>query len=90
MANIDYIKLYKLQDDAKDIIDIYLIDKYYTFNSVEIIEILHKKAEFIYYDLIIRFKTFPSILNRQINLIEPYLLDNFENEYLELINNIIS
>ena len=78
------------RDNAKDIFDIYLINKYYTINWIEIIGIAHKKADFNNDDLIIRLKTFPTILIRQINMIEPHFLDNFENEYNNIINEIES
>jgi predicted nucleotidyltransferase component of viral defense system len=76
------------RDNPKDIFDIYLINKYYTFNWAEIVNIAHQKADFKNDDLIIRLKSFPIKLLNQINLIDVHFLDNFEIEYYNIIDEM--
>jgi len=58
------------RDSAKDIFDIYLLDKYYDFDYKEILRVTHQKAGFSDDDLIIRLKTFPLSLMKNISLVE--------------------
>jgi len=76
------------RDNPKDIFDIFLIDKYYKYNWKAILEIAHKKAGFDDDDLIIRFKTFPSALLKNIHLIDSSFLNNFEEEFNFIIEKI--
>ena len=91
--NIENILANKLtavvgRDNPKDIFDIYLIYKYYDFDWNNILEIAHKKAGFASEDLITRLKTFPISLLKNINLIESDFLNDFNEEYLLIINEI--
>jgi len=76
------------RDEAKDIFDIYLICKFYDFDWKEILEIAHKKATFAHEDLIIRLKTFPLELIRNINVIDYDFLKDFEIEFPLIVEEI--
>jgi len=76
------------RDSPKDIFDIFLISKYYNYNWKDILDIAHEKAGFYNDDLILRLKTFPIKLLKNINLIDKSFLDNFEFEYQKIIENI--
>lgn len=78
------------RDNAKDIFDIYLISKFNNYDWKEILDIAHKKAGFYNDDLIIRLKTFPTQLLKNISLIEPSFLDNFSEEFKTIIEEIES
>ncbi len=78
------------RDEEKDIFDIYLICKYYDFDWNEILKIAHKKSSFAHEDLIIRLKSFPLKLLKNINIIDKNFLNDFEKEFeiiIEEINN---
>ncbi|OQY49853.1 MAG: hypothetical protein B6240_02700, partial [Desulfobacteraceae bacterium 4572_87] len=49
------------RDNPKDIFDIYLISKFYTFSWSDILNSAHKKAGFSNEDLIIRLKSFQEL-----------------------------
>ncbi len=76
------------RDSAKDIFDIYLIDKFYNYDYKEILNVAHDKAEFSNDDLIIRLKTFPVSLLKNIFLVDLSFLDDFEERYKLVIKNI--
>jgi len=76
------------RDEPKDIFDIYMISKFYSFSWQDILEASHKKAYFSHEDLIIRLKTFPLELIESINLIDLNFLDNFEKEFPLIIEEI--
>jgi len=76
------------RDNPKDIFDIYLIAKFYTFSWKDILKSAHKKAYFRDEELIIRLKTFPSELLKNIKLIDKNFLDNFDEEFKRVINDI--
>lgn len=76
------------RDSAKDIFDIYLIDKLYDYRWDNILDIAHHKAGFSNHDLIIRLKTFPLSLLKNISLVDNNFLDNFETEYKVIIDKI--
>ncbi len=78
------------RDSAKDIFDIYLIDKFYDFDYKEILNAAHKKAGFSDDDLIIRLKTFPTSLLNGISLVDLSFLDDFEDRYKLVIKKIES
>ncbi len=76
------------RDNPKDIFDLYLINKYYTFNWSEILFSAKEKSEFSIDDLIIRLKSFPISLLKSINLIDNNFLENFEMEFNALIKTV--
>jgi len=76
------------RDDPKDIFDIYLIAKFYTFSWKDILKSAHKKAYFSDEELIIRLKTFPPELLKKIKIIDKNFLDNFDEEFKKVINDI--
>ncbi len=76
------------RDNAKDIFDIYLMDKFYDFNYKEILSVTHQKASFNDDDLIIRLRTFPLSLLKNISLVDSSFLDNFEEKYKLIIEKI--
>lgn len=76
------------RDNPKDIFDIYLIWKYYDFNWKDIIDSAHEKAGFSDEELIIRFKSFPHSLLKEIKLTDKTFLDSFDKEFPLLLNEI--
>ncbi len=77
------------RDNPKDIFDIYLIYKYYSFSWREILDSAHEKAEFTDEDLIIRLKTFPEVLLKSIHCIDQHFLDSFGDEFPAIIDEIV-
>lgn len=78
------------RDNPKDIFDIYLIWKYYKFDWTEIAQSAHEKAGFSDEELIVRLKSFPRSLLDDIILVDKYFLDDFDNEYPKLVDEISS
>ena len=76
------------RDDPKDIFDIYLIAKFYSFDWSEIIQSAKIKSAFNLDDLIARLKSFPKKLLDRINLVDDAFLDNFPTEFTALIEEI--
>jgi len=76
------------RDNPKDIFDIFLLDTFYDFDYVEILKIAHEKAGFNNDDLIIRLKTFPIMLLKNILLVDASFLDDFEEKYMLLIEKL--
>jgi predicted nucleotidyltransferase component of viral defense system len=76
------------RDNAKDVFDIYLIDKFYKINWIEILKISQKKTVFDNNELIIRLKTFPISLLNNISLVDEKFLDNFEDEFKITVEKI--
>lgn len=76
------------RDNAKDVFDVFLIASFYEVKWSHILEIAHKKAAFSNDDLIIRLKTFPTSLLKNILLLDKVFLDNFENNYQSLVKKI--
>ena len=76
------------RDDPKDIFDIYLIAKFYTFSWRDILKSAHKKAYFSDEELLIRLKTFPSELLKKIKLIDEHFLDDFDEEFKKIVGKI--
>ena len=76
------------RDNPKDVFDIYLISKFYTFAWEDILNSAHEKAEFNNEDLIIRLKSFPINLLERIKLVDIKFLNNFKNEFMTLIEDI--
>ena len=76
------------RDNPKDIFDIYLISKYYRFDWKEILESAHQKAGFGDEELIVRLKSFPKHLLKQINLIDNTFLKDFDQQFEIIIKEI--
>ncbi len=76
------------RDNPKDIFDIYLISRFYTIDWYEILESAQDKSVFSFDDLIIRLQSFPSQLLHGINLIDKDFLNNFKNDFSDLIEII--
>ena len=77
------------RDDPKDIFDVYLIARFYSFDWLEIIHSAKEKSAFNLEDLIARMKSFPPELLDRINLIDRKFLDNFTTEFATMIEEII-
>ncbi len=76
------------RDNPKDIFDIYLISKYYSIDWQEILNSAQEKSVFSIDDLIVRLKSFPHRLLGSINLIEGDFLDLFQDDFVNLIEEI--
>jgi len=76
------------RDNPKDIFDLYLISNSYTIDWKEILQSAHEKAGFSDDELIIRLKTFPSELLKNIRLKDESFLDDFEKEFPKIIETI--
>lgn len=76
------------RDNPKDIFDIYLICKYYSFDWNEILNAAHKKAGFSNEELIIRLKSFPKELLKEIKIIDETFLDDFDIDFVKIIDEI--
>ncbi len=92
--NLDNILSNKLcavigRDNPKDVFDIFLIYKMYTFSWKEVLDAAHKKAFFSDDDLIIRLKVFPRYLLKHIKLIDSSFLHDFDKTYAKIIDEII-
>ncbi len=77
------------RDNPKDIFDIFLICKFYKFDWKDILESAHQKAGFSNEELIIRLKSFPSILLQEIKIIDNSFLENFDIYFSKIIDEII-
>ena len=78
------------RDNPKDIFDIYLITKFYKVDWADILKSAHEKAGFSDEELIIRLKSFPKNLLNEINIIDKHFLNNFEDEFKNVITKKIS
>ena len=76
------------RDNPKDIFDIYLISKYYSFSWSDILESAHLKAVFNDDELLLRLKTFPVDLLSKINIIDKTFLDGFDENFSLLVDKI--
>ncbi len=76
------------RDNPKDIFDIYLISKYYSFDWKEILESAHQKAGFSDEELIVRLKSFPKHLFHKINLIDHDFLNDFDQYFGVIIEEL--
>ncbi len=76
------------RDNPKDIFDIYLISKHYSFSWDEILVSAHEKAGFSDDDLLVRLKTFPMDLLNKINIIDDTFLDDFNKNFPKIIDEI--
>jgi len=77
------------RDDPKDIFDIYLIARFYSFDWQEIIHSAKEKTSFNLDELIVRMESFPTKLLNRIHLIDTKFLDNFAIEFPAIIEEII-
>lgn len=78
------------RDNPKDIFDIYLIWKNYEIDWSEMLHAAHQKAGFSNEELIIRLKSFPKELLKEIKLIDDTFLDDFEKEFKLIIDELIN
>ena len=76
------------RDNPKDIFDIYLIAKNYDIIWKDILESAHTKAGFSNDELLIRLQSFPSVLMESIKLVDSHFLDDFDNEFPIIINEL--
>lgn len=76
------------RDNPKDIFDIYLICKFYSFSWQSILKSAHEKSEFSNNDLLVRLKCFPKELLQNINIIDKSFLNNFEKDFEKIIEEI--
>jgi predicted nucleotidyltransferase component of viral defense system len=76
------------RDNPKDIFDIYLIRKFYTFDWKEILGSAHQKAGFSNEELLVRLKSFPKELLKEIKITDETFLDDFAEEFLNIIEEI--
>jgi predicted nucleotidyltransferase component of viral defense system len=78
------------RDNPKDIFDLYLIVKYNNIDWDEIILSAKDKTNFAIEDLQVRLKSFPKSWLKKINLIDETFLDNFDEEFNIIIENIVN
>jgi len=76
------------RDNPKDIFDIFLICKFYSFNWKEMLQWAHQKAGFSDEELIIRLKTFPKDLLNELKIIDKTFLDDFDIHFSKIIKDI--
>jgi predicted nucleotidyltransferase component of viral defense system len=76
------------RDNPKDIFDIYLINRYYSVDWSEILESAQEKSVFSIDDLIVRLRSFPHRLLESINIIDENFLDSFQDDFIDLIEEI--
>ena len=76
------------RDNPKDIFDIYLISVFYSFDWTEILSSAHRKAGFGNEDLIIRLKSFPARLLKNIQSTDPDFLNSFDTDFPVIIDEI--
>jgi len=73
------------RDEAKDVFDLFIIDKFFNLQYKNIIECAKKKAIFNIEDLIYRLKTFPKSWIYKLNIIDRNLLNEFDLNFIENI-----
>ena len=76
------------RDDPKDIFDLYLISKYHSFSWENILNSAHEKMQFHDDDLVIRLKSFPKKLLDKLDIIDCNFLENFNEDFLKIIDEI--
>ncbi len=76
------------RDNPKDIFDIHLIYKFYSFEWKEILDAAHEKAGFSNEELIIRLKSFPKELLKEIKIIDTTFLNDFDIDFPKIIDEI--
>lgn len=78
------------RDNPKDVFDIFLICNFYAFDWKDILKSAHLKAGFTNEELIIRLKSFPSIMLKEIKIIDDNFLNDFDNKFSKIVEDIIS
>ncbi|MDQ1340304.1 MAG: Nucleotidyl transferase AbiEii/AbiGii toxin family protein [Campylobacterota bacterium] len=76
------------RDNPKDIFDLFLIWKFYKIEWQEILDAAHQKASFSNEELLVRLKSFPQELLKEIKIVDKNFLDNFSIEFLKIIEEI--
>lgn len=76
------------RDNPKDIFDIYLISKNYTFNWSEILNNAQEKLHFQKEDLLYRLQSFPISLLKKLKTTDEHFLDAFESNFAKIIHDI--
>lgn len=77
------------RDNPKDIFDIYLVCKFYSFSWSEILSSAHQKAEFRDEELVVRLNSFPVKLLDTVNCIDWSFLNDFQDEFPLIIEEIV-
>ena len=72
------------RDEAKDVVDIWLLDRFYGFDILKIIKDAKKKMFFMSEDLIYRLKTFPKELLEKVDFVDKKYKDEFLLTYDEM------
>ncbi len=78
------------RDNPKDIFDIVLIYTYYSFSWSEILKSAHQKAGFANEDLVVRLKSFPKSMLKQIKCIDCSFLEHFDTSVSEIIDAVLA
>ena len=65
------------RDEAKDVVDIWTIDRFFDFNVKEILDLAKEKMFFNYEEFIYRLKTFPKRLVENIDFVDKQYKDEF-------------
>jgi len=73
------------RDEAKDVFDLYLIDRYFKPNHKNIVECAKEKAIFNIEDLIYRLKTFPKSWIKKLNLVDKKYVNEFNLDFTNSI-----
>ncbi len=76
------------RDEAKDVFDVFAIDKHFNLDWAKIIECAREKTSFGIEDLLARLKTFPLELLEKITVVNEDILEDFKNNYKKLIIKI--
>lgn len=76
------------RDNPKDIFDVYVIWKFYSFSWKEILDAAHRKSQFKDEELIVRLKSFPKKLLEKLRITDPHFLDNFDSDYPTIVTEI--
>lgn len=75
------------RDEAKDVIDIWLLYKFFEFDFKEIVKFAREKMFFSYEDLVYRFYTFPLDWVDGVDFVEPSYKELFLKEYKKMCEN---
>ncbi|BBG65044.1 hypothetical protein NNO_0341 [Hydrogenimonas sp.] len=77
------------RDNPKDVFDIYLICRFYSFDWGEIVDAASNKAVFALEDLVVKLKSFPVSLFDKIEITDPHFLDGFNAALEKIIDEIV-
>ena len=78
------------RDNPKDIFDMYVIWRFYSFDWNEMLDAAHQKAGFTNEELTIRLKSFPKELLEKIKITDKTFLDDFDAGLDKMIKEILS